>query len=151
MRHQTHKSIHRVAQRWLLANDATSLNRLLISVQEYRDELVLSEGTCTALIAAGESRRVDRSEHVVVKSTRYDGNTVHGDVQGADSVYQTRISFKPRRAFNCSCPDQSRRGARGGPCKHVLALGKLWLREHINPAIDTMADRLIGILEHSEL
>ncbi len=144
-------SIERLTRRFLRASLADTVSGNLAAVQRWVTEVDLQMGTLTALVAAGEARRLDRSERMVVKAAHYDGRNLTGDVQGTGGVYQARVQFQPRRAFNCTCPDKAQRGRQVGPCKHVLALGKHWLSDRLQPALAGVSDRVVGILEHTEL
>lgn len=126
---------------------ADSLSKLLIAVQQLRDELALQESTMEALIAAGEARRLDRSERIQVRSARLESGVILGDIRGQTDDYKARITLKPKRGFNCTCPDKMERGYQVGPCKHVLALGKFWMATQVKPALALMEDRLVSILE----
>lgn len=78
------------------------------------------------LITKGESRRLGRSDGILVRNVRYSSGRVQAEVKGSSEHYQTRITFTPP-GHHCTCVDWAKNGARVGPCKHVLRLAELWL------------------------
>lgn len=77
----------------------------------------------TALAKIIDPARAARAADVKVTSVKlatFDGVIVEASAfTGENGKYATRISFLPRRAVACSCPDAHQRRV---PCKHVSAL-----------------------------
>lgn len=113
-----------IAQLRLDFNEAFDAIRILLTEAE----------TLERLLKVGEKRRTERSERVPIEvlSHRRDytprGHVIDGAIQGVRNVYAAHVRFNPERgerAFQCSCEDARRRGHQVGPCKHVLALGRV--------------------------
>ena len=89
------------------------------------------------LMQIGERRRTERSEKVPVEVLGFEyiddsrGKGIMGRVQGVGDIYAVRIlTYVPlgqgRRVYHCTCEDSKRRGREVGPCKHTLALARVW-------------------------
>lgn len=89
------------------------------------------------LMQIGERRRTERSEKVPVEVLGFEyvddtrGKGIEGRVQGVGDIYEVRIlTYVPlgqgRRVYRCTCEDSKRRGREVGPCKHTLALARIW-------------------------
>jgi len=76
-----------------------------------------------ALATATNPARAARASTVPVagfKITTFDGAIVEASAfTGENGKYATRVSFLPRRAVNCTCPDCVNRKV---VCKHVAAV-----------------------------
>ena len=152
-------SAERLADRYLRRRTAANEMQLLQgisnqiqAIQQWGATLAFQAQTMRALITAGEKRRLGRVSQIQIKNLKYDGQHVDGTMLGSQgNVYHTRITILPRRGHQCDCPDWKQRGRTVGPCKHVLRLGQEWLEAHVLPALEGLEDRLIGVLEHTEL
>ena len=135
------------------ASRATSrLPGLMSSTQTWISELRDQVTLMAALKAAGEKRRLGRIQGIRVKDMQWDGKRVQATVEGSQGdTYTTRITVSPKRGHHCTCPDWKRRGRSVGPCKHVLALGNVWLKERVIPALDGLENRLVSVLEHATI
>lgn len=137
------EAIKRVAARYLLA-DAISLaeiERSLVAIQAWVRVLELHEQVLNALIAAGEARRLGRTDGIQIAKVSLIGSSnnpsaIVAKVQGQSDMYLSRITILPKRGHYCSCPDWEQNGRQVGPCKHVLALGKFWQAERVWPAMN---------------
>ena len=144
-------SAQRIALRYRVASGMQSVDSNLEATKDWRDVLALHLSTMEDLIAAGERRRLGRIGPIKIQGLKWDGSSIKAMVQGTGESYSTRITVSPRRGHHCTCPDWAKRGKQIGPCKHVLALGKHWKQDTIDPAIAGMEDRLISILESATL
>ena len=148
--------VRRIAKRYVKAVGAAphiiqAINGSLSAVTVWKDDLAFMASTLEALIAAGEARRLGRISDIKVSLSKYDGNRITATMQGVTDSYTTWITLKPKRGHHCNCPDWQERGMSVGPCKHVLALGKFWLVVKVAPAMDSLSEKLMSILEKSDL
>ena len=135
----------RVVARHLSASTISLVN----SVQTYASQLELHTSTIQALMQAGEARRLQRMNLDAVVVHRFDASLIEAKVKGTEGVYNTRITFTPKRGHRCTCPDWQRSGLRVGPCKHVLALGAKWMDDFVTPAKERLDDTISTILERA--
>jgi len=123
-----------------------------IAFTEYMRRLRGAADSLGALVSLAEKGRFDRSEQIDVAQMSFDGKQILGTCKsqkGTGSSYKTRISLLPKRGYNCSCPDRERRGGSAGPCKHVLALGRTFWTEELQPelqAVEGALDDVMGTL-----
>lgn len=133
-----------------LDQSLTDAVALLEGVHKWHNELAMQVATLQALIAKGEARRLGRTSDMVIARLHYTGAQINATVEGRTDTYEARITLNPR-GHHCTCPDWIQNGRKVGPCKHVLALGQEWLRNHVQPAHQGLVARLVGILEHTSL
>jgi len=123
----------------------------MTGVHTYIEELKLIGMILQALIKAGEARRLGRVAGMQVGPMRFDGRIIEAEVRGSTGIYSPHITILPSRGHYCTCPDWMQNGRKIGPCKHVLALGTAFRDTRLVPALDRVANALMGILEHSEV
>lgn len=133
-----------------VSSAGTSFEGLLESVNKYVDTVKTHLTLMDALIARGEARRFGRISDVKVRDIRVHGSRLVAEVAGVQDIYMARISLNPR-GHHCTCPDWQKNGPKVGPCKHVLALAQAWKDRTVLPAVESLSDRLMGILEHTDL
>jgi hypothetical protein len=133
------------------AASVADIGNMIASVTKWKDELGVILANLDALIAAGEARRLGRVTGIEIQDMSFDGERVNAVVKGKTGTYQTRVTFLPKRGHRCTCPDWEQNGRYVGPCKHVLALGQAFKVGRVLPALDSLEDRLMGILEKTSL
>jgi len=109
--------------------------------------------TADRLMSLGEEGRAGRSAKKPVKVASFElldeehRSGITGQVQGVTDLYDVRIlvigpsTEGSQRAYHCSCEDSKRRGRWVGPCKHTLALTRVW-RDELVRELTRVADRL---------
>lgn len=105
------------------------------------------------LVKIAEKGRFDRSEDVVVSNIKFNGQEILASTKSekGGTTYNTRISLLPRRGYNCTCPDRERRGGSVGPCKHVLALGRAFWNEELQPELENIEKAFGGVMSQMKL
>jgi hypothetical protein len=100
------------------------------------------------LVKMAEAGRAKRSEKVSISNLKFDGKLIVADAQsqGSRDSYMTRIIVHPSRSFNCTCPDKDYRGHEKGPCKHVVALGKAFWDDHLEPELVKLDEAMVAFL-----
>jgi hypothetical protein len=136
-----------------VANEEDELRNfsgLLRAVKDFMDLQTRQASTMRDLIAAGEARRLGRTNDISIQKwgVAQDG-LISAEMRGTTGVYQTHIRLDPR-GHRCTCEDWQKNGRRVGPCKHVLRLGQAWLNDRILPAMQKMNEALVAVLEGTE-
>lgn len=130
---------------------ATQLRDDFRSVMGHIHQQVAHLESAERLLRLGEVRRTERSTSApieVLEITPFhdaQGCGVRGRVQGVHAIYEVRVcSSVPigtHRVYHCSCLDSVQRGRAVGPCKHTLALAKVW-HEQLMCELMPIADAL---------
>jgi hypothetical protein len=122
------------------------INKALLQITARKDRYIEHASIMRALIAAGEARRLGRTDDLSVAQAAFNGRAVEAKIVGSKGrVYNTRVTLSPR-GHQCNCRDWQIRGRSVGPCKHVLVLGQYWLNERVIPRLEDLQTGLISIL-----
>jgi hypothetical protein len=150
----------RVAYRHLTAapvdNLISTVQDALASATARANELVSTVGVLERLIAKGKSRgksrhdrgkenRVDRARDIAnrLSGIQPSGSKMEAKVPSTQGgTYNTKVAVDPP-AYSCTCVDHKENGKRG-PCKHVMGLSLYWRDKVAAPALEEMADSLVG-------
>lgn len=105
------------------------------------------------LVTASEDGRYKRSENVDVTNLNFDGKSIRGNTKskGGSDTYLTQITLQPKRGFNCTCEDKSRHGKWEGPCKHTIALGRVFWEDDLQNELNEIENAFGDLMDKLKL